>query len=86
VMLLGEAHREAPVQAQLRPTCAGPAMSKRQRVEWASLRQPATYLNAFGVTPRQAGSLSYIAIQRVERYLKGNRPRPPPTRDDDTTA
>jgi hypothetical protein len=36
VMLLGEANREAPAQAELRPTCAGPAMSKRQRVEWAS--------------------------------------------------
>jgi hypothetical protein len=36
VRLLGEANREAPAQAELRPTCAGPAMSKRQRVEWAS--------------------------------------------------
>ena len=36
VMLLGEANREAPAQAELHPTCAGPAMSKRQRVEWAS--------------------------------------------------
>jgi hypothetical protein len=36
VMLLGEANREAPAQAELRPTCAGPAMSKRHRVEWAS--------------------------------------------------
>ncbi len=36
VMLLGEANREAPAQAELRPTCAGPAMSKRQRVEGAS--------------------------------------------------
>jgi hypothetical protein len=34
-MLLGEANREAPAQAELRPTCAGLAMSKRQRVEWA---------------------------------------------------
>jgi hypothetical protein len=34
--LLGEANREAPAQAELRPTCAGPAMSRRQRVEWAS--------------------------------------------------
>ena len=36
MMLLGVATREAPAQAGLRPTCAGPAMSKRQRVEWAS--------------------------------------------------
>jgi hypothetical protein len=36
VMLSGEANREAPAQAELRPTCAGPAMSKRPRVEWAS--------------------------------------------------
>jgi hypothetical protein len=36
VMLLGEANREAPAQAELRPTCAGPAMSKCQRVEWDS--------------------------------------------------
>jgi hypothetical protein len=52
VMLLGEANREAPAQAELRPTCAGPAMSKRQRVEWFSclnssaealLRQKAEY-------------------------------------------
>jgi hypothetical protein len=28
-MLLGEANRKAPAQAELRPTCAGPAMSKR---------------------------------------------------------
>jgi hypothetical protein len=47
VMLLGGANREAPAQAELRPTCAGPAMSKRQRVEWALLRQTAPYLNAY---------------------------------------
>jgi hypothetical protein len=34
-MLSGEAKREAPAQAELRPTCAGAALSKRQRVEWA---------------------------------------------------
>jgi hypothetical protein len=85
VMLLGVAHREAPAQAELRPPCAGPAMSKRQRVEWASCVNLQLILTPWGFTPRQAG-LSYIAIQRVERYLKGNRPRPPPTRDDDATA
>jgi hypothetical protein len=34
--LLCEAKREDPAQAELRPTCTGPAMSKRQRVECAS--------------------------------------------------
>jgi hypothetical protein len=49
--LLGEANREAPAQAELRPTCAGPAMSKRQRVEWALLHQPEPYLIAYGLWP-----------------------------------
>jgi hypothetical protein len=39
--LLGEANREAPVRTEPHPTrsfapaCAGSAMNKRQRVEWA---------------------------------------------------
>ena len=46
VMLLGEANREAPAQAELRPTCAG-----------APFRQPAPYLSAYRLKP-QAESYS----------------------------
>jgi hypothetical protein len=35
-MLSGEANREAPGSGGASPSCARPAMSKRQRVEWAS--------------------------------------------------
>jgi hypothetical protein len=54
VVLLGEANREASSDGaspypELSPTCAGPGMSKRQRVEWASCVNPAPYLNAYGI-------------------------------------
>jgi hypothetical protein len=42
--------REAPAQAELRPTCAGPAMSKRQRVGWASCVNLHLILRAMGLT------------------------------------
>jgi hypothetical protein len=42
---------EAPAQAELRPTCAGPAMSKPSARRMAFPRQPATHFNAYGQTP-----------------------------------
>ena len=45
VMLLGEANREAPAQAELRPTCAGAYLRR------GLLRQPSLSLNAYEVYP-----------------------------------
>jgi hypothetical protein len=50
-MLLGEANREAPAQAELRPTCAGPGMSKLKRVEWPSCVNLYRILTPFRVYP-----------------------------------
>jgi hypothetical protein len=80
VMLLGEANREAPAQAELRPTRAGPAMSKRQRVEWASCVNLHLILTPMGLNPGLNGAklgnvrgLSF-APKRHENLAQGFNP------------
>jgi hypothetical protein len=69
-MLLGGAKREAPAQAELRPTCAGPAMSKRQRIEWVFPRQPVTYFNTYGVNPGLNLPAPFVAVALFLRPVR----------------
>jgi hypothetical protein len=51
VMLLGEAKR-SPVRTEPHPTCDGACHEQASARRMGLLRQPAPYLNAYGVYPR----------------------------------